>query len=69
MSLLGALFISCCSAPIMLLADEIKEELMPLAESLKIDVDEQGQAKVDWQCFPKPVHDVIVIQKVLLLFD
>ena len=53
----------------MLLADEIKEELMPLAESLKIDVDEQGQAKVDWQCFPKPVHDVIVIQKVLLLFD
>ena len=48
MPLLGVLFSDCCSAPIILLADEIKKELILLAESLEIDGDEHGQANVDW---------------------
>ena len=65
-SLLGALCSGCCSALIMLLTDEIKKELILLTENLESDCDEQGQAIVNRWCFPKPVHDVIVIQKILL---
>ena len=53
----------------MLFTNEIKNELIGLAEILEIDGDELGQAIVVWRRFPRPVHAVIVVQNVLLPVD